>query len=253
MTSSIDRESIIERVQKLLALAGNNNNVNEAAAAMARAQRLMLEHKLAAAELATQMDDADDEIGVIAVDEVGDFLLAWKPLLMSSVARASCCRAVEYKVVTPDGRKGVRFKVIGTESDASYVAYVYRYLCAEIDRLCDLEAKGKGFGFRNSFRRGAVDTIGSRLHRERAQVVKDQADSGKALAILSKSSDAVDAYIKQKFGKLRSSSTSAPGNSFGYGAGRKAGEKIAIPGQDRRGAIGKAPAQLRPEPKKIRG
>ena len=68
--TTTDRDSVIERVKKLLALAGSNTNVNEAAAAMARAQKLMLEHKLAAAELVVD-GDAQEEIGGINVDEPG--------------------------------------------------------------------------------------------------------------------------------------------------------------------------------------
>jgi hypothetical protein len=260
-----DRETIIDRVRKLLALAGNNSNVNEAAAAMARAQRLMLEHKLAQAELdADDPNAVDTEVGQMVLDEAGEFLLAWKPILMQVLVKASCCHAFRHSVVGPQGQKAVRFTIIGTESDATFVSYCYRYVCAEVDRLCDIEAKGKGFGFRNSFRRGAVDAISRRLGEARKQVIQEAsakeraagasagaappaAGDSKALAVFRKADDAVALYMKEKFSevKFRTSRAAAVSSGGGYTSGRAAGEKIAIPGRDARPQLGAEPKRLR--------
>nr|MBA3352198.1 DUF2786 domain-containing protein [Blastocatellia bacterium] len=108
-----NRESVIEKVKKLLNLASNNANVNESATAAGLAQQLMLEHKLAVAEIETNDQDADDI--VVAKTDVNfgaTNLPKWKSILLASLTKASCCVAVRiagaklptpYLFPTPDG------------------------------------------------------------------------------------------------------------------------------------------------------
>jgi hypothetical protein len=243
-TSAAVRESVIDRVKKLLALAGNNENVNEAAAAMARAQRLMLDHKLAAAEIESD-DEAAPAIGELIVDEPGGFVMTWKAALLVTLSKANFCELVESRVITPSGKRAVRFRIIGTETDTNVVAYCYRYLCAEIDRLCDAEATGRGFQFRNAFRRGAVAAIAMRLAEERKRAVQEAPDAGRALVVLRKADEAVADFINRKFTDLKNKKLAAVTDMHGYTSGVEAGKKIAIPGRQQQGALGAEPRKLR--------
>lgn len=233
------RDDVIDRVKKLLALAGANTNVNEAALAMARAQRLMLEHKLATAEL--ESADERDDVTELVVEENKSRHETWKSCLIAVLARVSCCSVVQGSNIYKGPNHIVsRFTIVGTEADASYVAYAHQYLVNEINRLC--EAAGvTGRAQRNAFRRGAVNAIGVALTSVRSSVQATR----NALLVINRAQAAADAYVKTAFGPLRSSSAPGVRDWDSYRAGQAAGRTVSLPGRNGQGKLG-------PEPKKLR-
>lgn len=160
--------SIVDKIRKLLNLS-RSSNVNEAANAAARAQELMLAHKIEVADL---------EVGTgsrAPVEAVNDEILEqgskraqrWRLMLASKLATAFGCR-MYYS-------SGGLINVVGTVSAIQTVKYMQGYLALEITRLCD-ESCGKSLGYamspitwRNSFKDGAVHAIGERLQAQRKE------------------------------------------------------------------------------------
>ena len=126
--------SIIDKIAKLLALAGNNPNEHEAASAAAKAQALMQEHDLAAADI-----DMTQDARVAGIGRSERIVLAkagkpggWKVDLFTTVGQTSDCW-----VTARRARKGwdATGTMIGAKQDVEVAHYVFDYLVAELERL----------------------------------------------------------------------------------------------------------------------
>lgn len=120
-------ERIIDRIRKLLALAGDNPNEHEAAAAAAKAQALMQEHDLAAADVSVKTDARTAGITQAATvlrqrGKPG----SWKEGLFSAVAETSDCWAWS---------TSTRGSMLGRERDVEMAEYLFAYLVRELERL----------------------------------------------------------------------------------------------------------------------
>jgi hypothetical protein len=239
-----DKEKVLEKIRKLLRLATNNPNVNEAAVAAARAQQLMLEHKLAQIDLSATDEDKDDESVLETPFDGGrkGGLTPWRQSLITVVAKNCFCRAILTTVVGPTGRKMKHAILIGSPDDANVTMYVYGYLQGEINRLCRAGDRADKYAFRNAFRRGAVVAIAEKLAAQRRQ----QSSGEKALMVINRADNAVEQYIQGAYKNLRASRAMRPvKDSGGFHDGYRAGQKMDIPGRDRRPAITAASAKLR--------
>jgi len=245
------RDTVVDKIRKLLALA-SSTNVHEAAAAAARAQQLMMEHKLAAHELDTVGEDEAATVGRMSMVEDSSVLHAWKGELIGSLARYGFCKAIQSPVRGADGEKRIRLTIVGTSDDANTVVYLYGYLMNEIKRLCAAEAKGRGVEFANAFKRGAVRAIALRLKELRKEQTTTAANAETALALINRADAAIDAFMGKEFPKLRNVRPPARiKNVDGFSAGRAAGERIALPGNQKE--IGGSARQLASEQRKING
>ena len=117
---------IIERIQKLLALAASPNE-HEAASAAAKAQALMLEHDLAMDQVETKVDKRVAGIGqtyhhLRQRGKPGN----WKIALYAAVAKTSDCW------VTVGSTSG---SMIGRKIDIELAEYLFAYLVATLERL----------------------------------------------------------------------------------------------------------------------
>jgi hypothetical protein len=212
------QEKIIERVRQLLALANNNDNPQEAALAAQRAQELMQRHKVSSAQL-----DVEDDVEVVErVLTTGKAVSKWKSGLLTGVCEAFCCKA--FILAGPTGR---RLTLIGKRDDADAAVYVYRYLCAEIERLAKT-ANGSGKRWINSFKVGAAHEISLRLQQQnqRWRATVDE----KTTALVRRDDQAIDDFlIGSKIKRPRN--TNSIVDTAAWISGRSAGNKIVLPGK----------------------
>ncbi len=239
----MSRLKILDRIKKLLAMT-TSSNANEAANAAAEAQRMMLDHKIQEADLDTGgEEDVVEPIAEFAVDQ-SKKKVTWKSYLLTGVARANGCDS--YRCMTwKENKKGKKInqkstlQVVGTERDVQAVAYIYKYLCNEIDRITREEAHGKGRGYANSFKLGCVKTINDAMRDQTAFI---RATSETALTIIDKGAkDIADFMNDKKMKKARPAETS---NMAAFLRGELAGNSVALPGKQRQ--LGAEPARLKP-------
>jgi hypothetical protein len=238
-------DAILDKVRKLLRLAGNNNSPEEAAAAAAKAQAMIDEHNLNAAAIAL---DADVEPPDEPIQDFEDSPLTtghrvdtWKFSLASVVSHANSC-----KPYTWEGR----IHLIGRPSDVETVRYLFAYIARQIDALAESHGAGKGYVWRQNFRRGCVDTVSRKLAASRKEFKSErralaQAEGStalmrvdRALARVEARTGAVEAWQRANV-KLRTTSAGRR-QSFDSGAreaGRRAGESINV-GSRARAALG---------------
>ena len=179
---------IEDRVLKLIRLAGQQDNENEAAVAFAHAQKLATIHGLDLHDLMDQ--NAEEtvpeprEVDKIVKRKIEnwDKAVSWKTTIAGAVARANSC-----KIYLLRGRHGVKgfggIVAYGQESDLAVVDYVYKAIVAECEKVArravkrykedpDLDPRWDDSPrmYGRNFRLGFADKIRSRMPTAREAV-----------------------------------------------------------------------------------
>lgn len=155
----MSNEKIVERIKKLLSLAGNNPSEEEASAAMLKAQELMAKYGV---ELSLD-ETADEEEISIQQCNVGTGK-AWKSRLASIVADNFKCKTFCYGKQT--------FCFYGHETDAKIAKEVFEYLLnlghknAMKARAEIKKERGVGDGAYNSYVLGFLAGIKTKLDEQ---------------------------------------------------------------------------------------
>jgi hypothetical protein len=236
-------EKIIERVRKLLELA-KSSNVNEAAAAAAAAQKLMVENAITELmiEDCTEPEEEKEEIEKDVLNTDGK--ATWRGMLAICLCEANGCQCYVH---------GKALMIVGKPTPASAVRYLFEYIARQIETICHNEgmARGRpGRSWYNNFRLGAVSTIGQRL-REAAQQARSgmrqkayQEDTNgtgtalvkvnSAIVKLDKQAEEVKKWCKVNL-RLHPRNTPSSYNHEGREAGKRAGANIDLGGSSHRG------------------
>ncbi len=165
----MEANPIIEKIQKLLALA-NSSNEHEAALAAAHAQRLLSEHNLAMADVEAkqQRPQSADKVETT----VAKTLPKWVRNLSAGVCTAFDCQAIHHPA------QG-KMTFIGVGVDVQVASYTFSYLDRTIRKLCssfmkyhvndgNLSNRNREL-MRQSYYLGAVSTINSQLVQQKVQ------------------------------------------------------------------------------------
>lgn len=239
---AMTREEAIQKVQKLMALAGSDN-VHEAAAAAARAQEILRRYEIDAAMLSTAAAEPEEDIE--------DFMKKGAPLDGDKYGKAVNWKATLANVISSNHQcktftSGGAINIIGQPSLVETVRYIYAMLVEEIDKLTDKNGKGCGRTWRNNYRYGAVAAIREKFEEANVKVAKEiraeNAGNPNALVrvenALTKIEDrkfAVADFVKKNY-KLHSRSDSSRGDHGAYNQGKKDGKSINV--NSARGALG---------------
>ena len=161
---SDDREKIVERIRKLLALAGNNPSEAERDAAMAKAQQLLIDYNISMKEV-DHTDDSDVRIAEwTQVTRSGQ----WARRIAMSVGRLYFCGYI-YSVA---GKKTLHH-FVGTETNGRIAAEVAHYVIEAVYRQGAIEMRRAGAG--NAYWTSFVNAAS---HRIRDRVIALIAEAG---------------------------------------------------------------------------
>lgn len=155
-------EQILDKVKKILALAGNNPSEEEAKSAALKAQELLAKYNLSMADIGDD-EDAPKEQLIFTYYKTG-VDKAWKYDLSSVVARNFRCR------VTWFGKRELAF--YGFETDAKIACEVFEFLfmtCEKRSRYTADKAyreQGCSKGVYYSFSKGFINGVASELDRQ---------------------------------------------------------------------------------------
>ena len=226
-------DNILAKIKKLQALAANNSNVAEAAAAAAKAQALMFEHNITTAEVETA-SVADVYEKIEHTLDANRNTIGWKASLLYVIAKHNFCRAVSHGGTT-------RMSLVGKRSNVEGVLYLYAVCEREIDRLATAETKAQLADkaiFRRSFCRGAVAAISERLRAQR-QASEAQANTAHTTALVLRNVETeVAAQLKRFFPRLQTRRSACRNHGDGYARGQAAGRTIGLHGGIGRQAAG---------------
>ena len=235
-----DKEKVLDIIKKLT-LKANDASVTpeESAAFAAKANELLLKHKLELSDLDLAGQDKDDPVGKEYFDPSSTMRwvgkgrrVAWLESLVSGIARAHFCR-----ILVISGSKTVA--VVGRPSDVAIVKYLTHVLAREAERLAVLyerqvrvAAERAGLPTPSAPKRGfLLGFVNAVLERLRAMRRTVEQQGGKhALVRFQEAELAVTKWMDaQKFGKAGGFGSSAStGNKHAFEAGRKAGQNVNL-------------------------
>jgi len=162
-----DKNPIIEKIKKLLALAASSNE-HEAALAASHAQRLLAAHNLAMADIESERKpELADRVETSAAKN----LPKWVRHLSGSVCAAFDCQAIHHPATG-------KLTFIGVGADVQIAAYTFAFLERTIRRLCSQYMKCAVIAstanrqrelMRQSYYLGAVSTVTVRLREQKQQ------------------------------------------------------------------------------------
>jgi hypothetical protein len=159
-----DIKRIIEKINKLRALA-TSNNANEAAAAAAAAARLIEEHDISEAQLGAETDDP------IMIDAEpilkGKVIAQWKCMLVNILS-------THFGVYSVRDKRGSGVMTLsGRSRDIEAVRYFYTWLSGEATRLAIRSApKAAGVGWHTTYKNGFAAGVGVKLKEMRGEARK---------------------------------------------------------------------------------
>lgn len=226
-----NKESVVAKIQKLLALAKDNANENERNQAMDKAQRLMQQHNL---DMSKVMQNA--ATGQMKF-EVDIFQSEIKRSIHRDLIVLAACK-LYYTDVFIDTNNAYTF--YGTPENIQVTISMAKWLAESIER----EAKERGIPGgtpRNSFMRGAARSIFERAEqkvkweKEAGEVFNSESSQapGTALMVIRNTlTKANEEYRDKHLGHLRKGRTGHRAHdSEHYNAGRSYGNSVGLHNQ----------------------
>lgn len=223
-----DRDSIIEKVQALLAKVPERGATEaEAATALEMAHRLLVRHNLSMAEVETIKDGAgqvveEREWAVSANGQIRRSAVGWQGSLAAVIGQpffvqVISCRGMLIFVGRPDNVATVR------KLNAWIVPQVFRLAleaCHEEGRVARYEK-----GWLQACRTGIVWRIHGRLAR---MVAERAAEDVKMRALVVRYGDENAEFVKDRFGQTQTLQSSADLHPEGLAAGIETGDSVSL-------------------------
>lgn len=213
-------KKVIERVQKLLSLAGNNPSQEEAESALLKAQEYLAKHGLSLSDVMASNEDRE----VVRLDATPFKRLTWyEKSLASIVAEHFKC-----KTYLGSAHRATRVMFMGYESDAQVAKEVYVFaLSALRHHSIEFGAKKNRDGFGRSIVNGLKNTfIKGFIAGLDAKLEQNSEENGWGLVLV------VDAVVMQKFetaiagGRMSRSSYTTRTSDEAYNSGYERGNKL---------------------------
>jgi hypothetical protein len=190
-------DKILDRIRKILALAGNNPNENESLAALEKAYAIMAEHNLTMAEIGEASE-------VPSEDEVRDSLHTDTALherhfrwVWNACAKANMC----FLFSNRPNRKLTKtiYTVVGRRINCIVATQMALYLCQTMRRCTAAEMKRSGrkdHPYKNAYIAGMAVRLCERLRE-----MKEKAETGNALVVWSGEEEKLNRqFVEQEMG-----------------------------------------------------
>ncbi len=158
------REKILEKIEKLLALAGNNPSENEAISAALKAQELMAKYNIELAEIQGEPETQKIVEETYTPKANCHYVRKWRYTLSNIIAKNFCCKT--YSI----NRDAIAF--YGYEKDAKIAVEVFKFLFETGNKLANryyLKCKKEGKetkGVLNTYLAGFCDGIKEVLDKQ---------------------------------------------------------------------------------------
>lgn len=225
-----EQERVIDKIRKLLALAGSPNE-NEAAVASEKAQALLAEHNLSMTDIKSGTEKGSD---FIIDGETITNARPWRRSLGSAIAKLYFCT---YFFTTIGGED--RHSFVGAKHNIEVARLMFDYLTKTVDRLARAGSrnmpKREQSGYKTSFRwacsQRLCSRIAQRIHDTKTHETKTA--TGTTLPALASLYDRVgkelQTFMDAKYPRMRTSKVKAKfHNARGTEEGRAAGDKIGL-------------------------
>lgn len=215
------KETVINRIKKLLALASNNPEPKEREAALAKAQQLMLEHRIEANRL------LEDDLRFMAGDPLP--VKNSKGNKRDFVARV-VIKAADVGIVFQRNGSSWSIRFVGRLEPMAFAEYLFPWLEGEYDRQWELfrsaEKKARrivNLAKRDHFHQGLTDGLLEKLAEGRRQVEQEH-----ALVLVSEAERAMDWYSSVEPNLEDCTLKNYKREAYAYHRGREAAKNVGL-------------------------
>jgi len=225
-----DPSNILDLIQKLLRLADPSRGAteHEAKSALAKAEELMIRHKIDLAML-RMAGGAEDIPGIAVEKEFINLPRTVNPadmLILSLLQTYFNVRIVLFKKV-----QSTPVDIIGTCEDVQFAIHVFHFLRGTFLRCWRDFQSTSSFPDRKSYYRGLHDGLRTAIlaGKKRAESAASTEERSQYQMVLVDTTAAIDRYMSAQYGQLRKRrSRSTRVNSESYQAGKAKGSDIEI-------------------------
>ena len=211
-------ERILDRIAKLLAL-GTSENVNEAEAAMAAAQKLMLKHNLAVAATAHARGYAYRHVG-----RASGRITESERTLALLLAKHFFVEAIWVPIYRPlEGKRGSVLELCGTPENLEIAEYVHGYLTDTAARLWMDHRRAHGIEGnrdRRTFLSGVMTGFAEKLARQAAKHEEH--------GLVWVGDKDLEDYLRRRHPHVRQVWSTGPRRNDSFAHGRSAGSSIVL-------------------------
>jgi Protein of unknown function (DUF2786)/SprT-like family len=206
-------DKTIDRIRKLLALAGSSNQ-HEAEIAMRKAHELMLRHNI-------ETTGGDYEVRHLGDPEKR--VTAVEQDIAGLLAEFFFVKVIRIPVYLPRlGKRGHVFEIVGTRANVEMASHVYAFLLATADRLWRdnrADARVRSGRDRNAYQTGVIGGFRDKLAGER------KALKGTGLVWVGDAS--LDRYYRARHPRITTRTRMVRLNGA-HSAGREAGRRVVL-------------------------
>jgi hypothetical protein len=189
------KPEVLEKIKKILALAVNNPNEEEAALAAAKARELLDKYNLSIKDLKEDMTIDNIEDCYIKIE---NGIPRWNRMLLYYVALYNDCTFYHHNL-----RDGYGMSIVGHNSDIEVFEYTYKYLKHMVEVLKSEVGIPAGMKIRNyhdSYCYGIVEGLWNRMRKDKEKTTST--GDSRALMVIDRKK-AVDKWCDENL-KLRS-------------------------------------------------
>ena len=212
-------DSILEKIQKIMALQQGATTPSEAANCAARISEMLLRYNLSIQDVNShKADDGVDTKKGAFDDYQNPYDGTFAELLLDYIAYFNFCRLIKHpdrNPINPLKNKG-KFTLVGKKYNVEVAYFMFDYCLIQIKSLFNqhwdlnkkqiLETSNKN-PYRRAYYQGAVFALSKKLKSQREEAIESQpmsADGSNPILSLIKVNDlAVDTKIKELFPSLR--------------------------------------------------
>ena len=209
--AGVEVDRVLDRIRKLLALAGSANQ-HEAEVAMRRAHELMLRHNIEHAAQRTyevrHLGDPHKRGNRIEADIAG------------LLAAFFFVKVIRIPVYLPrEGKRGAVYEIAGTHANVEMASHVYAFLIATAARLWDEHRRDHRGRDRLSYQCGVVRGFAEKLKAERTELV--------GTGLVWRGDGQLDAFYRARNPRISTRSRSVRLDGA-HAAGREAGRTVVL-------------------------
>jgi hypothetical protein len=212
------RDHVLERIAKLLALAGSSNE-HEAQAATSAAQRLMLKHNIDSLLAGKHASYGFKHLGT-ASGRIGES----QRLLAGILGDHFFVQVIWVPVWRPlEGKRGSVLEVCGSPDNLELAEYVHAFVMRTADRLWEeyrRERASRERSDRQRFLAGVMSGFRDRLERDRKR--------NGAEGLVWKGDAELQGYFRRRHPHIRFTRHAAHTGSEAYSRGRAAGRELVL-------------------------
>ena len=229
-----EKESILNRIQKLLKMSTENGaSENEAMLAADKAQKLLQEHNLSIADIKDDSQAEPMESEDVEVDRD-----LWKGYIRNATAKLYFCSTYSTMKLDTHYKRVKVITFVGRKSNRMVATEMCKYFINTVNRLADEEfrevpgSRAAINKMAHAFKQGAASKLSSRLNDRYNEIAPEYIPQGNpdGLPVLYKNEQmAITKWLEQKGIRLRSAKSSMSiRDRVAYSRGSEKGNGIGI-------------------------